>query len=96
VSIGTPEQNAKFFAELPGALEGLVTFNHVDLSLGGTGSRPSVTAGQEAAAPASDTNAVEIAASTATPTPTDGQEPVPPVSDASVNEPGAGPAPATY
>ena len=26
VSIGTPEQNAKFFAELPGALEGLVEF----------------------------------------------------------------------
>ena len=26
VSIGTPEQNARFFAELPGALEGLVTF----------------------------------------------------------------------
>ncbi len=32
VSIGTPEQNAKFFAELPAALEGLVQFNHVDLS----------------------------------------------------------------
>jgi histidinol-phosphate aminotransferase len=32
VSIGTPEQNARFFAELPAALEGLVQFNHVDLS----------------------------------------------------------------
>jgi len=26
VSVGTPEQNARFFAELPGALEGLVSF----------------------------------------------------------------------
>ncbi len=84
VSVGTPEQNAKFFAELPAALEGLVTFNHVDL--GGTGSRPSVTPGQEAAAPASTTRVDETAI------PTDGQEPVPPSESAS--EPGAGQPPA--
>jgi len=47
VSIGTPEQNAKFFAELPGALEGLVQFNHVDV--GGTGSRPSADTTENAA-----------------------------------------------
>jgi hypothetical protein len=29
VSVGTPEQNARFFAELPGALEGLVAFTPV-------------------------------------------------------------------
>ena len=30
VSIGTPEQNARFFAELPAALEGLVAFSALD------------------------------------------------------------------
>jgi len=83
VSVGTPEQNAKFFAELPAALEGLVTFNQVDLSIGGTGSRPS----------ADNQTATAITA------PSDGQAgtPVaaPPIYDAAVTEPGAGPAPAT-
>jgi len=67
VSIGTPEQNAKFFAELPGALEGLVQFNHVDLSIGGTGSCPSA----------------DDQTTSATTTSTDGQEPVPPTSQPS-------------
>ena len=30
VSIGTPEQNARFLAELPAALEGLVTFKPLE------------------------------------------------------------------
>ncbi len=42
VSVGTAEQNVRFLAELPTALEGLVAFNHLDLSPGGTGSCPSV------------------------------------------------------
>jgi histidinol-phosphate aminotransferase len=35
VSIGTPEQNAKFLAELPAALEGLVNFKKINFSSGG-------------------------------------------------------------
>jgi hypothetical protein len=30
VSVGTPEQNARFLAELPGALEGLVPFTKLE------------------------------------------------------------------
>jgi hypothetical protein len=32
VSVGTPEQNARFLAELPAALEGLVSFKPLDSS----------------------------------------------------------------
>jgi histidinol-phosphate aminotransferase len=48
VSIGTPEQNARFFAELPSALEGLVEFKPLS---GGSDSVPTLTSEVAAAVP---------------------------------------------
>jgi histidinol-phosphate aminotransferase len=40
VSIGTPEQNARFLAELPGALEGLVPFTPMAATFENPGAGP--------------------------------------------------------
>ena len=84
VSIGTPEQNAKFFAELPGALEGLVQFNHVDLT-----AKPAVVA---AAVPAAEAQSTSVAPAESS-SETHGEQPT--SSIAVANDPAAGTAAAT-